>query len=216
MLTLNKAGRLQGNKQDVFGKIFYSIILVVLRVILLCIIGIDVGTSGCKATIIDFEGNVKGQSYREYSLISSNYGWLEIDPIQVWNSVKEVIAESISYYNGEDIKAISVSSFGEAVVPVDRKGNVLNNSIMYIDSRGSEEAAFLREKLGNDKILGITGTTVHQMYSINKIMWLKQHRPETYNNTWKLCSLQILYYLSLVPIPIPTILWQPERWPLTS
>ncbi|MGI6705965.1 MAG: FGGY-family carbohydrate kinase [Clostridia bacterium] len=149
------------------------------------LLGIDIGTSGCKATIVDKEGNVKGQAYREYSLLSPQAGWQELDPRLVWNSVKEVIRHSLAEYHGDGIKAISVSSFGEAVIPIDCQGNVLGNSIIYIDPRGQEEARALEEGLGWEKILGITGVLVHPMYSIGKIMWLKAHRPDVYNHTWK-------------------------------
>lgn len=149
------------------------------------LLGLDIGTSGCKATIIDCEGNVKGQAYQEYSLATPNPGWEELDPDLVWKSVQTVIKKSLEGYKGDSIKAISVSSFGEAVIPIDHDGNVLHNSIIYIDVRGQEEAAYLKSRLGNDKILGITGTLAHPMYSICKIMWMKKHRPEIYKRTWK-------------------------------
>jgi xylulokinase len=149
------------------------------------LMGVDIGTSGCKATIIDLEGNIKGQAYYEYSFFSPKPGWEEIDPEQVWKSVKKVIGDSLTQYQGEPIKAISVSSFGEAAIPIDREGKVLHNSIIYIDIRGQEEAEYLKLRLGYEKILGITGVSVHPMYTINKIMWLKKHIPEVYNNTWK-------------------------------
>lgn len=151
----------------------------------MCLMGIDIGTSGCKATIIDFEGNIKGAAYKEYSLITPFTGWQEIDSNLVWISVKEVIIKAISQNKGEEINAISVSSFGEAATPIDYKGNVLNNSIIYIDCRGQEQAEYLKDKLGYEKILSITGASIHPMYSINKIMWLKQNLPQVYKNTWK-------------------------------
>ena len=106
----------------------------------MCLMGLDIGTSGCKATIIDFEGNIIGQAYKEYSLQTPYPGWQELDPNLVWNSVKEVIVKSLSGLNGEYVRAVSVSSFGEAATPIDCNGNVLYNSIIYIDTRGQEEA----------------------------------------------------------------------------
>lgn len=149
------------------------------------LLGLDIGTSGCKATIVDFEGNIKGQAYKEYPLISPQSGWQEIDPDLVWKCVKEVVYKSVSEYRGKEIKAISVSSFGEAVVPIDNLGNVLHNSIIYIDTRGSEEVEHLKQKIGWGKILEITGVSAHPMYSINKIMWLKEHKKDIYAKTWK-------------------------------
>lgn len=165
------------------------------------LLGIDVGTSGCKAAIIDFEGNITGQAYKEYSLISTGQRWQEIDPNTVWRSVKEVVAKAVQGHRGENIRAISVSSFGEAAISVADNGNVLHNSIIYIDPRGSEEALYLKQRLGHKKILGITGVSAHSMYSIGKIMWLKKHWPELYANTWKFMLFAdfILYRLGAKP-----------------
>jgi len=149
------------------------------------LLGLDIGTSGCKATIIDEEGNVLAQAYQEYSLISSQPGWQELEPERVWSSVKYVIAQSLIDHTDDEIKAIGVSSFGEATVAVDRDGHSLCNSMIYIDIRGQAEAEELKSKLGDEKVLGITGTTIQPMYSICKIMWLKKNRPEVYQKTWK-------------------------------
>jgi xylulokinase len=165
------------------------------------LLGLDIGTSGCKATVIDYEGRVLGGAYREYSLSAPQAGWQELDPDTVWRSVKEIVAESLAGYRGEGIKAISVSSFGESVTPIDRNGKVLHNAIIYIDRRGQEEAEFLKRSLGFQRILEITGASVHPMYAINKIMWLKKHRPEIYAETWKFLLFAdfILFMLGAKP-----------------
>ncbi len=167
----------------------------------MCLLGIDIGTSGCKASIIDPEGNIKGQAYKEYALVTPRQGWEELNPELVWNSVKEVIAASLAGFKGDSIIAASVSSFGEAAVPVGKNGNALYNSIIYIDTRGEEEASYLRGKLGDEKILGITGVSAHPMYTINKIMWLKKHMPEVYGKAWKflLFADYILFRLGARP-----------------
>lgn len=167
----------------------------------MCLLGIDIGTSGCKASIIDPEGNIKGQAYKEYALVTPRQGWEELNPELVWNSVKEVIAASLAGFKGDSIIAASVSSFGEAAIPVDKNGNALYNSIIYIDERGEVEASYLREKLGDERILGITGISAHPMYTISKIMWLKKHMPEVYHRTWKflLFADYILFRLGARP-----------------
>lgn len=151
----------------------------------MALLGLDIGTSGCKASIIDYEGNVRGQAYVEYILSTPKPGWEELNPELVWNSTQKVILKALEEYKLEGIKAISVSSFGEATVPIDRDGKALHNSLIYIDVRGKEEAEYLKYRLGDEKILGITGASVHSMYSICKIMWLKNHMPEVYTKTWK-------------------------------
>jgi xylulokinase len=165
------------------------------------LLGIDIGTSGCKATVIDEDGNCLGQASREYSLISAQPGWQELDPEEVWTAVREVVRRAVASHSGDPVRAIGVSSFGEAVTAIDRNGNALCNSMIYIDARGKEEAAFLERRLGNAKILGITGTTALPMYSIAKIMWQKQHRPEQYRNTWKYLPFSAFILLKLGAAP---------------
>lgn len=165
------------------------------------LIGIDVGTTGCKAAIIDYEGNVKRQAYREYNIESNSLGWQEINPHTVWNKVKEVLSECMNGYKGENVKAISVTSFGEAAVSIGKDGNVLCNSMLYIDPRGTDEANDLLHKLGNEKVLRISGAGIHPMYTISKIMWMKKHMPDVYVKTDKnlLFSSFILYKLGAKP-----------------
>lgn len=165
------------------------------------LLGLDIGTSRCKATIIDDAGNCLAQAYQEYSLISLQPGWQELDPEQVWMSVRQVIAQALNGYQFDAIKAIGVSSFGEAVIAIDREGNTLCNSMIYIDCRGQLEAEYLKAQLGNEKVLGITGTTIQPMYSICKIMWLKKNKPEVYQKTWKFLLFAdfILYKLGAKP-----------------
>lgn len=149
------------------------------------VMGIDVGTTGCKAVIYNNEGNAVSSAYKEYSLKKPRAGWRELNPDNIWQSVKEVIAKSIRRYTGDPVKALSISSIGEAVVPIDRKGRTLYNSIIYLDERGQTEVDYLGSKMGSQKIYAVTGVFIHHMYSLGKIMWLKKHMSEVYRDTWK-------------------------------
>ncbi len=165
------------------------------------LLGIDVGTTGCKVSIIDYEGKIKKHAYTEYVIGRSNREIHEISPDTVWESVKQTIYEAVLNYKGSPVKAIGVSSFGEATVPIDKNGNVLDNSILYIDSRGIEEAGYLKKTLGNSKVARITGAGIHSMYTICKIMWIRENKNEIYNQTWKylMFAAFILYRLGARP-----------------
>lgn len=165
------------------------------------VLGIDVGTSGCKASVIDGDGAVRGKAYCEYFLTKPRPEWEEIDPHTVWDAVRSVVAQSIRTAGGVPVAGISVSSFGETVVPVAADGTPLYNGIVYIDPRGQQEAAQLAERLGQERVNRITGATAHSMYSLPKIMWLREHEPDVYNRTWKflLFADYILFRLGAKP-----------------
>lgn len=167
----------------------------------MALLGLDIGTSGCKATLADLNGQVISQAYQEYPLYSDQPGWQEIDPEQVWTAVRAVISQAVGGRANSPVRAISVSSFGEAVVAIDESGRTLGRSMIYIDIRGREEAGEISARLSDDRVLAITGTTVQSMYSLCKIRWLKKNRPEIYAQTWKFLLFAdfILYRLGAPP-----------------
>jgi xylulokinase len=154
-------------------------------VVKISLIGLDIGTTGCKCTLFDLEGNIVCFSYEEYKTENPKPGYYELNPENVWNLVKTVIYNTINSYKGEPVTAICISSFGEAAVPVDSHGNVLGNSILYMDKRGSEQSIRLEKELGKRKVMELTGVPIHPMYTIGKIMWIKENMPDIFNKVWK-------------------------------
>lgn len=150
------------------------------------LIGLDVGTSGCKCTIFKFDGSVSASSYCEYSMDIYDSGRkYELDPRKVWASVKKSLHDSMKSHNGDPPLVLSVSSFGEAFTPVSHTGEFLYNSILYMDDRGSCEMKALVETFGQDRLMHLTGMPVHSMYSINKMMWMKKELPDIYEKSWR-------------------------------
>lgn len=149
------------------------------------LLGLDLGTTGCKATIFNYTGRIIESAYREYPLMTPRPGWVELDPTLVWRKVKDLLKEVASKHRGEPIKALSISSMGEAAVPIDKKGRVLGPSLLYTDRRGEEEVNHLKESFGEEHIMKITGTKSHSMYTLSKILYLRKNSPHIYLNTWK-------------------------------
>ena len=139
--------------------------------------GLDIGTTGCKLTVFDENGEKLGKAYRDYPVRRAVSGH-EIDISMMMESVYGVIGEMAAKY--PDIAGIGVTSFGETFVMTDEAGNPLHNAMLYTDKRGAEECAELIEKLGADRIAEVTGLAPHEMYSISKMMWIKRHKPEVY------------------------------------
>jgi len=144
----------------------------------LALLGIDIGTTGAKATIFDHAGNILSYAYGEYDVISECEGHYEICPTAVWETVKGIIQNAVRSSCGGDVEAICTSSLGEVFVMIGRDGKELANSPIYMDQRGEMECEELTARLGAENIMHVTGHPPHSMYSICKLMWYAKHRPE--------------------------------------
>ena len=156
--------------------------------------GLDVGTTGCKLTAYDESGKFIYSSYKEYE-INRHSGEHEIDAQVIFDAVCEVIKDVAKQC---PLSAIGVTTFGETFVMLDEKDLVLLPSMLYTDPRGEEECAKLKDSLGEAKIIEISGTKPHQMYSIAKVMWIKENKLEIYKQASKVLLMEdyIVYMLS--------------------
>lgn len=144
------------------------------------LLGIDVGTSGCKAVVFSPSGELLGLAYEEYDFRSPQPGWTELDSQGVWRKVKKTIARAASAAAGDPISALAVSSMGEAMVPVGRDRRILGPSILNFDVRGTEYLEKLRETLSDEQLFRINGNTLGNEYGLTKLMWIRDHQPELY------------------------------------
>lgn len=156
--------------------------------------GLDVGTTGCKLTAYDDKGNLICSSYKEYE-VSRHRGEHEIDAQVIFDAVCTIIKDVSKECN---LSAIGVTTFGETFVLLDRNNNVLLPSMLYTDPRGEEECRKICNKLGEKRIIEITGVKPHQMYSIAKIMWVKKNKPEIFEQVDKILLMEdfIVYMLT--------------------
>jgi xylulokinase len=147
-------------------------------------IGLDIGTSGCKATVMDAKGAVVAYADREYSTTAPKPGYIEIDGRVVYGAAKAVLAEVAR----PEITAIAIASFGEAVVLLGSNDDVLAGSIYFSDVRGSEEVADITAALSVETITRITGMPPNPMFTANKLLWTKKHEPDLYAKAEKILS----------------------------
>lgn len=165
------------------------------------LLGLDIGTTGCKAVAFDEGGSLLARAYREYSLLHPNPGWAELDVNLLWKKIKEVISDVASKTHPDPIKALSVSTQGEAVVPVTKDGKPLYNFSVSFDKRTEPQCQWWQEEIGKEEIFQITGMPLHPMYTINKIMWLKENRPDIYRKAYKFLCVEDFVIFKLGAFP---------------
>jgi len=151
------------------------------------LLGIDIGTTGCKAIVFDTYGKMLASSYKEYGLIISKEGLVEYDPEEVLKSIKAIIkgVNSNPQVIKDPTEAFSLSVSGDEVLPVNKNGKALYNMICSLDSRGIEENLAICEKVGVKNLYNITGLPPSNMYALNRILWFKSNAGEIYDNTYK-------------------------------
>jgi xylulokinase len=165
------------------------------------LLGLDIGITGCKAVAFGLDGAILAQAYREYPLYQPHPGWMELDPGEVWQAVSEVIGSVAAAAANDPVTALSVATHGESVLPVEATGRPLGRFISAIDTRAGEQARWWDETLGRERIFQITGLPLHPMYTVNKLMWLRQRQPEVYNAAHRFLCMQdfVFHQLGLPP-----------------
>ncbi|MBI9107389.1 MAG: hypothetical protein JEZ04_11655 [Spirochaetales bacterium] len=164
-------------------------------------LGIDLGTTGCKTVLFDERGTELAFAYREYTIVTDERGHAELDSRRVWNHVKNMIRECAAQAEGV-IDAVSVSSLGEAMVPVSEGRESLGNSLLNFDSRGGEYLDDFRKLISDTDLYRINGNVSGPNYALSRFLWyLNKHRA-LYDKTYKflLWGSYILFMLGADPV----------------
>jgi xylulokinase len=149
------------------------------------LLGIDVGTTGCKSGLFSQDGHLLASAYEEYDFSRPEPGWAQLDSVVVWEQVKRTIRAVAANASTDPIQAVSVSSLGEAMVPVTQDRQILGPSILNFDVRGEEYLPGLSDIIENERLYRINGNTLGNHYGLTKLKWIQQHQPEVYERTWK-------------------------------
>lgn len=147
------------------------------------ILGIDIGTTGCKCVAFNSQLKIVAEAVKEYPLIHGSGGISEQNPEDWWLAVLETI-KALGVNTGS-VKGIGISSQGISVVPVDEFGKPLMNAITWLDMRAGDQCKELGNKLDKVSIYKSTGKRINPAYSLFKLMWIKLNNPEMFIKTHK-------------------------------
>ena len=144
------------------------------------LMGVDVGTTGCKAAVFSEGGECLASAYREYAPSYPRPGWVELDARKVMECVRACIAEVAAASRADPVSALSVSSMGEAAVPVTRERQILGPSILSSDTRGGELLAPITSAMSPLEFYQINPNFIGPMYTLPKLLWLRENDSQTY------------------------------------
>ena len=151
------------------------------------ILGVDIGSSGLKAVLLDVEKGIRATVSESLALYNENTGWAEADTNQWWQSICIAIPKLISEANckSTDISAVAISGMVPAVVISDENGRALRRAILQNDARATSEISELSSKLEGLDLLSLTGSLLTQQSVAPTALWLSRNESEI----WKRAKL---------------------------
>lgn len=162
-------------------------------------IGVDIGTTSTKAVLFEESGTILAQSNRGYPLHQPSPSVAEQDPEQILQAVIYTIAQVMqdSRVSPEQVLLVSFSSAMHSVIAVDASGAPLTACITWADNRSSHCAKRLKDELNGHELYMRTGTPIHPMSPITKLMWLGEDHPELFKQTHKFISVKEYVFFKL-------------------
>ena len=142
---------------------------------------IDQGTTSTRFMLFDHEGNVVASDQKEHKQIYPQPGWVEHDPLEIWNATISVISNAIkkSGLLLEDIAALGITNQRETTIIWDRNtGKPYHNAIVWQDTRTDQICNELAREKGIDRFRSIVGLPLATYFSGPKIKWLIENDKE--------------------------------------
>lgn len=147
-------------------------------------IGIDSSTTATKALLMDEQGTVVGVAATEYPYDTPRPLWSEQHPHLWWegtvNSIRQVLTET--GVDGAAVKAIGLTGQMHGLVLLDERGEVLRPAILWNDGRTGAECDEIRQRVGRERLIQITGNDALTGFTAPKILWVKNNEPAVYRH----------------------------------
>lgn len=144
------------------------------------LIGVDVGTTSTKAILYDEHANVINKFSQGYPLYRDISGMAEEDPQQIGAAVEKVIHDAASQldFDHDQLMAVSFSSANQSLILLDKRLQPLSRALTWADTRARRQADKLKQTSRGKHFYERTGTPIHPMSPLTKLLWLKEEHPD--------------------------------------
>jgi xylulokinase len=163
------------------------------------LIGLDIGTTGCKAAAFDESGKMLSSHYEEYPLYIPEADQCELDPQEIWKAVERVIrGTALDVKSSDPVMAIGISTLGDSVTPLDKNGNPIYRTVVgAADRRAVSQTAWIEQHIGREDLFKLTGAPLHAYCTVPKIMWFRDNRPDVFRHAAKFGGWQEIIHTKL-------------------
>ncbi len=145
-------------------------------------LGLDIGTSGTKALLVDEHGAKIASDTQEYPLSTPRPLWAEQDPADWWAACV-ASTQAVLRRAGIDpsaVKGVGLSGQMHGSVFLDKDNQVLRPALLWCDQRTQAECDWMTAQVGRDNLAGLISNPILPGFTAPKIIWLRRHEPELY------------------------------------
>ena len=146
------------------------------------LLGIDVGTGGTRAVVLDSGGRVLSSASAEHAGIQSHhFGWAEQDPADWWNAAQRAIADALApLADRHTIEAVGLTGQMHGCVMLDAAGAILRPALIWCDQRTQPECNWLNETVGFERLIDLVANPALPNFTLTKLLWVRRHQPEIF------------------------------------
>jgi xylulokinase len=147
------------------------------------LLGLDVGTGGTRAIILDKGGAIISSATREHQpFVSPREGWAEQHPEDWWSAAAGAIRDCITRADlgGQDIACVGLAGQMHGAVLLDDNDQVLRPAIIWCDQRTQQECDWLNHVVGHERLIQLTCNPALTNFTLTKLLWVRNHEPDTW------------------------------------
>lgn len=164
------------------------------------LVGLDIGSTNIKAVVFEADGRIVARAAQKTPTHFPRPGWAFYDPTELWETTAAVLRAATAQVEAPGrIASVGVASVGETGVLLDAQGAPLYEMIAWYDVRSEAQGKRLEQMLGAERVYASTGLTPQAIFSLCKLLWIKENAPEQFSRavrwlhvadyiTWKLCG----------------------------
>jgi Sugar (pentulose and hexulose) kinases len=156
------------------------------------LLSIDIGTTHTKAILYQHGVGIIGQETESYTTYYPLPGFVEQDPEEIFAAVLKATQRLInnSLVPPHTIAALVFGGIWQSLLPVDREGNALCHATTWADKRSIAQNERLKARLDTEEVKQRTGCTLHPMYFLSRLMWIRDEIPDVYKHASRFISIK--------------------------
>jgi len=150
----------------------------------MALLGLDVGTSGSRALLIDETGSVIASATEEHEdFTSPQPGWAEQSPDDWWRATQVAVRAALTNAScsSSDIRGIGLSGQMHGSVLLGADDSIVRPALIWCDQRTETECQWLNEQVGRERLIELTSNPALTGFTLPKLLWVRTHEPKLWN-----------------------------------